>query len=202
MAPGARVGSGGFAGNRGGGPCFADICLLDFSQMATPRIRRSSALRPTEAVASLRLAPQAGDRLGASSVAQRLLGLKIVVDNLQLVKNIQEGLPHSALVRVKTATDLPDTPLSAALGVSTKTLTRMRESKAPLSPDVGDRLYRLAHIVALAQQVLESPERARDWLLAPQFGLNRQRPIDLMTTDLGAREVEDLLLRIEHGALA
>ena len=50
-----------------------------------------------------------------------------------------------------------------------------------------------------AVEVLESEENARRWLTSPQFGLGGAVPLEYAETEVGAREVEDLLGRIEHG---
>ena len=42
---------------------------------------------------------------------------------------------------------------------------------------------------------------ARQWLASPQPGLRGERPILLANTDVGAREVEALIARLEHGVL-
>jgi putative toxin-antitoxin system antitoxin component (TIGR02293 family) len=38
-----------------------------------------------------------------------------------------------------------------------------------------------------------------DWLSRPAIGLGQRRPVDLLRTAEGVREVETLLIRIEHG---
>jgi putative toxin-antitoxin system antitoxin component (TIGR02293 family) len=50
-----------------------------------------------------------------------------------------------------------------------------------------------------AVEVLESVEGARRWLNAPQVGLGGAVPLEYAESELGAREVEDLLGRIEYG---
>jgi len=50
-----------------------------------------------------------------------------------------------------------------------------------------------------AVEVMESEETARQWLTSPQFGLGGAAPLDYAETEVGAREVEDLLGRIEYG---
>jgi putative toxin-antitoxin system antitoxin component (TIGR02293 family) len=50
-----------------------------------------------------------------------------------------------------------------------------------------------------AVEVLESEEGARRWLNSPQVGLGGEIPLDYAQTEVGAREVEDLLGRIEFG---
>lgn len=61
---------------------------------------------------------------------------------------------------------------------------------------------RVTRVLALAEQVLEDRERARAWLREPQHGLRGRTPVELLATEAGARKVEKLLGRIEHGFLA
>ena len=56
--------------------------------------------------------------------------------------------------------------------------------------------------MALATSVFEDKAAARGWLTSPQIGLKGKEPLDLASSEAGAREVEDLLGRIEHGVLA
>jgi putative toxin-antitoxin system antitoxin component (TIGR02293 family) len=62
----------------------------------------------------------------------------------------------------------------------------------------SDGLFRAARIVSLAAEVLQSGERGIAWLSRPQIGLGGKVPFTLMTTEVGCRQVEKLLLRIEH----
>ena len=59
----------------------------------------------------------------------------------------------------------------------------------------------MARIFALAVSVLESEEMARKWLHRVQRGLGGRVPIEVIQTEAGAQEVEDLLERIEYGVL-
>jgi putative toxin-antitoxin system antitoxin component (TIGR02293 family) len=125
-----------------------------------------------------------------------------VSSRLQFGVRIEQGLSSHTIDRVKSVLGIPDLQLSAALGISAKTMSRLRQGKRRLPLPVGDRLYRLAHIFALAQDVLEDPARAREWIRTPQIGLNNRIPFEVMVTEAGAREVEDVLTRIEYGVLA
>ena len=44
-----------------------------------------------------------------------------------------------------------------------------------------------------------SEEEARRWLTNPAYGLEDQRPIDLLDTEPGAMQVRDYLGAIEYG---
>ena len=126
------------------------------------------------------------------------------VDNqLALADAIAEGLPQDALERVKEVLQLTDVDLAATLGMSPKTIGRLRKTPGtPIGPVASDRLYRIASLLARAIDVLEDEDAAREWLLAPQVGLDLRTPYDLAFTEAGAREVENLLGRIEYGVIA
>lgn len=68
-----------------------------------------------------------------------------------------------------------------------------------LSPRESERLERLARIAALAEYVWESASLASEFLINPQPQLGGERPVDLATSDLGARQVEQLLMKLEYG---
>ena len=52
-------------------------------------------------------------------------------------------------------------------------------------------------LIRQAVKLFGSIDRARAWLKHPQFGLAGAVPLDFAKTEIGAREVEDLLGRIE-----
>jgi len=112
---------------------------------------------------------------------------------------IRAGMPVQSAEALKAAIAVPDSLLAELLGVSEKTLSRARAGKGRLDPVTSDRLYRVARIVALAIEVLESEASALHWLKRPQIGLGGKVPLALLATDPGRDQVEKLLLRIEHG---
>jgi putative toxin-antitoxin system antitoxin component (TIGR02293 family) len=112
---------------------------------------------------------------------------------------LEGGLPLRALESFKQATALSDAQLAALIGVSGKTLQRARGRRERLDAVTSDRLFRTARLVALAGEVLESSEHGLAWLGRSQIGLGGMTPFTLMTTEAGSEQVEQLLLRIEHG---
>jgi putative toxin-antitoxin system antitoxin component (TIGR02293 family) len=134
------------------------------------------------------------DILGLSRKMESLLDVALV---------IEKGLPARSIDHLKAALQLNDEEVSSTLGVSQKTISRLRaQPKKKLGVGVGDRLYRAAHVFALAASVFDDEDEAREWLRRPQVGLGNLIPLDLLTTEAGAREVEDLLGRIEYGVLS
>ena len=127
-----------------------------------------------------------------------LLGLK-TQDALELHDRVERGLSYEALERLRSALDLPLSRFGELLKIPPRTLARRREAKR-LQPEESDRLLRMAKIVGLAIQLFEGGlDEARAWLLSPQQALGNTVPLDLATNDVGAREVENLIGRLEHG---
>jgi putative toxin-antitoxin system antitoxin component (TIGR02293 family) len=61
-------------------------------------------------------------------------------------------------------------------------------------------LVRLSRIVGLAPMLFEGGlDEARAWLMAPHPALDNAVPLDFAVTEVGAREVENLIGRLEHG---
>ena len=85
------------------------------------------------------------------------------------------------------------------LGISKATFHRRKGGEAKLPPAVSDRVVRYARLLGQALQVFGDLDSAKRWLGAPQFGLGGAVPLDYARSEVGAREVENLLGRIEHG---
>ena len=66
----------------------------------------------------------------------------------------------------------------------------------------SDRLYRVARVAAHAFDVFGTEDNAATWLRRPNRALGGEAPIHLLDTDVGARQVEDTLGRLEHGIVS
>jgi putative toxin-antitoxin system antitoxin component (TIGR02293 family) len=115
-----------------------------------------------------------------------------------LIKFLKAGLPVVELDALRASLDLPMDRLAALLGISKATLHR-RKAAGRLDPTESDRVLRFARLLGKAIEVLESAENARCWLSAGQVGLGGAVPLEYAGTEVGAREVEDLLVRIAYG---
>ena len=115
----------------------------------------------------------------------------------ELIRKIQKGLRFSELETLQNSIDLPFEQLAAKLAISRSTLQR-RRAAGRLSPDESDKVMRLSRLLEHATNVFGDIERARAWLKFPQRGLGGAVPLDYAETEVGAREVENLLGRIEY----
>ncbi len=81
-----------------------------------------------------------------------------------------------------------------------RTLAHRKRRGEQLSPDESDRLARVLRLHEVALQTFDGDtEKVSAWLRAPNRALSGEVPLDLVVTSGGARLVEEVLLRIEHG---
>jgi putative toxin-antitoxin system antitoxin component (TIGR02293 family) len=116
----------------------------------------------------------------------------------KLIEALRVGLPVRELDDLQASLAVPMNKLAPMLGLSKATLHR-RKAGGRLGQAESDRVVRFARLMGRAVEVMESETNARQWLTAPQFGLGGAVPLEYAETEVGAREVEDLLGRIEHG---
>lgn len=115
----------------------------------------------------------------------------------RLIELVKSGLPVSELDALQNVLDVPIEKLAPKLGISKATLHR-RKAAGRLEPDESDRIVRYARLMGKAVEVFENEESARAWMSSSQYGLGGETPLDYAMTELGAREVENLLGRIDH----
>ena len=113
---------------------------------------------------------------------------------------IKAGLAVAEFDALRELLDLTVDSLAGRIGVSIATLSRRRQSGQPLDPGRSDRLLRFARLFRLAVELHDGDEEAaRDWLRKPARALDGETPLDRADTEAGAREVENLIGRLEHG---
>jgi putative toxin-antitoxin system antitoxin component (TIGR02293 family) len=116
----------------------------------------------------------------------------------KLIQSLKAGLPVRELDDLRRSLDLPMDRLVPMLGISKATLHR-RKISGRLDPAESDRVVRFARLLGQAASVMESLDHGRRWLTSPQVGLGGAIPLEFAETEVGAREVENLLGRIEYG---
>lgn len=131
----------------------------------------------------------------------RTLGIQIRRTDA-LVRKVQTGFPFTYLLRLEKRIGLARGQMAGFVAISKRTLAR-RQQQGQLSADESDRLLRIARLFELTVDLFEGdPDQARTWLLEANPALGDASPLDFASTDLGAREVEHLIGRLEHGVFA
>jgi len=157
------------------------------------------------ATAAARSHPEKKGRLRAVSTAQEWVGRFggeaagrfDLRSTLELAKAVEKGLPTQAVDAAVKSGILGQDDVHRFV-ISKRTLQRRRESKR-LNADESDKLTRVVRVIARAESALGDPEKAERWVRAPNRALQGRRPLDLLSSDAGARAVEKVLGRIEHG---
>ena len=117
----------------------------------------------------------------------------------RLVRLVRSGLPFSRLARFQKAAGLPWEEIARWVGIPMRTLTR-RQHQGRLRRDESDRLVRAERLVAKATDLFEADvSAAMRWLQEPQAALGGERPLELASTEVGSRQVEDLIAQLDHG---
>jgi putative toxin-antitoxin system antitoxin component (TIGR02293 family) len=63
----------------------------------------------------------------------------------------------------------------------------------------NEKIERIARVGALAEAAFGSQRDALEFLRTPHPELGGDRPLDAAQSELGARQVEEVLWRMEHG---
>src|SRR2546426_10825430 len=106
---------------------------------------------------------------------KRVLGRSLANDR-DLREAIREGFPPAVVKELMAASGLTLKELADSLDLSVRSLQRRRRS-GRLARFESDRLYRLARIIALAQQHLGGRERANNWLKRGNRALGGIAPV-------------------------
>lgn len=115
-----------------------------------------------------------------------------------LIEAVKAGLPIRTFRALAEALDVSDAELARLTGISGTTLTRRKRSGA-LAPEESERVLRLARLLHRAAEVFGDLDAAAHWLKTPNLALGGLAPLAYAETEIGAREVENLLGRIEYG---
>jgi len=143
--------------------------------------------------------------LPTDSLIEALGGRKVFkrrIANLdELREAVKAGLPYASFEALIGKLGLGREEAAAALHLPQRTIAR-RKKEQRLQADESDRVLRLARISAQAMATLGSEEKAAQWLRRPNRALGNRTPLDLLDSDIGIRQVEEILGRIAHGTIS
>lgn len=88
------------------------------------------------------------------------------------------------------------------LVVPKRTLARRKAMREPLTVEETDKALRLERIAVQAGRVFGEADKAQRWLRKAKRELKGETPLAYLASEAGARVVEDMLFRIEHGIYA
>jgi putative toxin-antitoxin system antitoxin component (TIGR02293 family) len=128
----------------------------------------------------------------------KVIGIK-VKDSIDLVKHVENGLAFTVVEALQQQMNLAAKEMARLLDIKFRTFLRRKEA-GRLQPAESDRVLRTSRLFARAKDLFDGDqEAARDWLMTPQRALGGAIPLDIAKTEVGAREVEQIIGRLEHG---
>jgi putative toxin-antitoxin system antitoxin component (TIGR02293 family) len=119
-------------------------------------------------------------------------------DTAKVISQIKSGLPVKVFFALKGQLNISAEELAHIVGIAPRTLLR-RKQEGRLQKEESERVVRLQRLFEKALDVFEDRAAAQSWFNSAQLALGGKAPLDYADTELGAREVENLLNRIEHG---
>jgi putative toxin-antitoxin system antitoxin component (TIGR02293 family) len=129
------------------------------------------------------------------------LGLTATRTDL-LVRRIERGLPFKAVESLAALSGLSVTLIASVPGIPERTLAR-RKAAGTLAPDESERLLQVSTVFENAVELFEGDVAgAVTWLTSPKKVLGHRTPLAYSRTEPGAREVENLIGRLEHGVFS
>lgn len=124
------------------------------------------------------------------------------VNSALIAGRIAQGLPYKTFDSLVLALDSTQNELASLLMIPRSTLRRRKDSGV-FHADESDRVVRYARIKDAATQLMDGDENAAlDWLKTPLSVLAEKTPLDCAKTEVGARDVEQLIGRISHGVFS
>lgn len=151
-------------------------------------------------MAGLNKAAEPAPPTGFYSRLRGKLGVSGIRTGDELASLVEKRLP------VTTIKSLVRGGLSDAevyqLIVPRRTLAHRIAKHQPLSKGESDKAVRVARISAMAEQVFGEPDRAWRWLRKSTSRFDGRPPLELLTTEAGARLVEEMIVQIDHGIFA
>lgn len=138
---------------------------------------------------------------GPSAPARYSAGLGLDIGSVaELLEHLHHGLPSDSFGRLQALLDVSQKELAGYLGLSEATLHR-RFAEGRFKTEESERLYRYFELFDKAHALFEDEARARAWLSKPALALGGQPPLTFAKREQGAREVLDMIERLEYGVL-
>lgn len=120
----------------------------------------------------------------------------------EMLVSIKRGLKFASIGHLVKGFRTPRKDIARILSIASTTMNR-RKAQGRLLPDESDRVVRLAQLKDAALVLMNfDDEAAVSWLHTPNSILGGESPLEHASTEVGARDVEDLIGRLRHGVFS
>lgn len=129
------------------------------------------------------------------------LGLR-AASSRELIRQLDRGFSFSAMESLESRSGIALSEIASLIGLAPRTFAR-RKASGRLSSDESEKLLRISAVFEQAVELFEGDRAgALRWLTTPKRTLQDQTPLAYSRTELGAREVENLIGRLEQGVFS
>ncbi|MEM9273920.1 MAG: antitoxin Xre/MbcA/ParS toxin-binding domain-containing protein [Cyanobacteria bacterium P01_F01_bin.143] len=85
------------------------------------------------------------------------------------------------------------------LGISESTQFRYEKKNPVLKPNIVDRWSRFERVLRQAEELFADKNETIGWLSTSKVALEGKTPLEVIITDAGSKQVEQILTRAEYG---
>ncbi len=124
-----------------------------------------------------------------------------MAQRIEWVDTIASGLSFGQVQALLDEVNVTDKDLLNYNILAPRTWSHSK-NKGVFSTEQSDRIARFLRVWRQAAHTFGNDNKSRLWLERDTRALLGKKPIDLLSTETGARVVEDLLQRIDHGLAA
>jgi putative toxin-antitoxin system antitoxin component (TIGR02293 family) len=122
---------------------------------------------------------------------------------ISLLNAIQKGFPVDSINRLNTELGWPKMVLLEIMGINERNYARRKAGNGLLKSDESERVARLVRTIDAATDLFEGDRiAALDWITRPAPALAGSRPLELLSSEAGAVEVNRLIGRLQHGVFS
>lgn len=132
--------------------------------------------------------------------AQEITYARFLRDKLLVANAVKRGVPIVLFREIKSNSPFDDKQWSSFLDINVRTLQRYKKEKEHIFKQIqSEKIFELAEVISLGNEVFDSPENFMIWLKTPSIALGDIKPIELLDTSFGKDIVIAELNRIEYG---
>jgi putative toxin-antitoxin system antitoxin component (TIGR02293 family) len=138
--------------------------------------------------------------IAAARIAEVLGGVRVLHQRIATLADLDEvvarGLPRAALDALVRRVANPPESVGLKYRIVPKA-TYLRQDR--LNVAHSQKAERLARVFAMAEAIWQDETEARRFMRTPHPELGGRTPLDVAMTEIGARQVEEVLERGLHG---
>jgi len=132
--------------------------------------------------------------LGGETILQRP-----VRQELDLMAVIDSGLPIESLTFFQNAIGLTNKAMSQILAMSESTYQRRIKANTKLRKDETEKVISLTEVYEKGKEAFENQADLDEWLNDEIPSLQNRRPVDLLDSIMGRKQVMTVLNANQHG---